>query len=149
MKENANANDDCPFCNPKEFANRTIRETENFKAIDSKYRVSVGHMLIVHKKHLDNVFEFKKKEWKEFGILLNEVKEYLDNRYHPEGYNIGWNVGTAGGQTIRHVHCHVIPRYIGDVEDPTGGIRHVIPDKANYLAEKAKDMADREMLGYK
>ena len=65
--------------------------------------------------------------------LLDVVKEQLDAEFHPDGYNVGFNAGEAGGQTVAHLHLHVIPRYRGDVEDPRGGIRHVIPGKGNYL----------------
>jgi diadenosine tetraphosphate (Ap4A) HIT family hydrolase len=65
--------------------------------------------------------------------LLNVVKEQLDAEFHPDGYNVGFNAGEAAGQTVAHLHIHVIPRYKGDVEDPRGGIRHVIPGKGNYL----------------
>ena len=65
--------------------------------------------------------------------LLNVVKEQLDAEFHPDGYNVGFNAGEAAGQTVAHLHLHVIPRYKGDVEDPRGGIRHVIPGKGNYL----------------
>ena len=65
--------------------------------------------------------------------LLNVVKEQLDAEFHPDGYNVGFNAGEAAGQTVAHLHLHVIPRYKGDVEDPRGGIRHVIAGKGNYL----------------
>ncbi len=64
--------------------------------------------------------------------LVHKVKELLDSQFKPDGYNVGINVGVAGGQTIGYVHIHVIPRYVGDVEDPTGGVRNVIPGKGNY-----------------
>lgn len=65
-------------------------------------------------------------------MMLDEVKTILDRKHSPEGYNIGFNCGKAGGQTIDHCHLHVIPRFSGDVEDPRGGIRGVIPDKQSY-----------------
>ena len=64
--------------------------------------------------------------------VLDRVKELLDERYHPDGYNIGVNVGEAAGQTVMHLHIHVIPRYKGDVRDPRGGVRGVIPEKQGY-----------------
>ncbi len=66
--------------------------------------------------------------------LVDEVKRALDERLHPDGYNIGINAGEAAGQTVPHLHVHVIPRYRGDVDDPRGGVRHVIPGKGNYLS---------------
>lgn len=66
--------------------------------------------------------------------LINKAKELISQSYRPDGYNVGINNGAAAGQTVPHVHIHVIPRYDGDVEDPRGGVRWVIPSKANYWA---------------
>jgi hypothetical protein len=68
----------------------------------------------------------------EQATLVREAKDYLDNRCHPGGYNIGVNVGKIAGQTVMHLHVHMIPRYTGDVEDPRGGVRGVIPEKRRY-----------------
>ena len=65
--------------------------------------------------------------------LVDEVKRRLDAELQPDGYNVGFNAGAAAGQTVGHLHIHVIPRYRGDVPDPRGGVRHVIPGKGNYL----------------
>lgn len=73
--------------------------------------------------------------------LVDEVKRALDERLHPDGYNIGINAGEAAGQTVPHLHVHVIPRYRGDVDDPRGGVRHVIPGKGNYLASDPRRLA--------
>jgi diadenosine tetraphosphate (Ap4A) HIT family hydrolase len=67
--------------------------------------------------------------------MVNSTKAIIDERHHPDGYNIGVNVGAAAGQTVFHLHIHVIPRFLGDVNDPRGGVRHVIPAKANYILE--------------
>ncbi|MDD3856731.1 MAG: HIT family protein [Methanoculleus sp.] len=64
--------------------------------------------------------------------LVREAKDFLDDRFHPGGYNIGANVGTAAGQTVMHLHVHVIPRYAGDMADPQGGVRGVIPERRGY-----------------
>ena len=73
--------------------------------------------------------------------LVNATKAILENKLDPkpDGYNIGFNAGEAAGQTVPHVHIHVIPRYIGDMKDPRGGVRHVIPEKGNYLAVAAPE----------
>ena len=68
-------------------------------------------------------------------ILVQEMKEMLTEKYQPNGFNVGINVGEAAGQTIFHVHIHLIPRYVGDVENPAGGVRYVIPEQANYLKD--------------
>ena len=64
--------------------------------------------------------------------MLQNVKQILDKQYHPDGYNIGINVNEAAGQTVFHVHMHLIPRYHGDVPNPKGGVRGVIPDRQKY-----------------
>lgn len=71
--------------------------------------------------------------------LVDDVKALLDERFRPDGYNIGINSGAAAGQTVMHLHVHVIPRYEGDMEDPRGGVRHVIPEKGNYLLNAESD----------
>ncbi len=67
--------------------------------------------------------------------MVNSTKAIIDERFRPDGYNIGVNVGAAAGQTVFHLHIHVIPRFVGDVDDPRGGVRHVIPAKANYALD--------------
>ena len=71
--------------------------------------------------------------------MVNSAKAIIDQRHRPDGYNIGVNVGAAAGQTVFHLHIHVIPRFVGDVDEPRGGVRHVIPAKANYQMELDKD----------
>jgi diadenosine tetraphosphate (Ap4A) HIT family hydrolase len=65
--------------------------------------------------------------------MINAAKPIIDQRHRPDGYNIGINIGAAAGQTVFHLHIHVIPRFVGDVKDPRGGVRYVIPAKANYM----------------
>ena len=79
---------------------------------------------------------------------IEAAKHAIEQQHTPQGYNIGINVGAAGGQTIFHLHVHVIPRYDGDVEDPRGGVRYVIPSKANYLVEGAAGEPDRVQERY-
>jgi diadenosine tetraphosphate (Ap4A) HIT family hydrolase len=101
-------------------------------ALWDAYPVSPGHVLVVPIRHVATWFEATEEEQRELLGLVDEVKVRLDSERRPDGYNIGINVGEAAGQTIMHLHLHVIPRYSGDVEDPTGGVRWVIPAKANY-----------------
>lgn len=131
--------EDCIFCDPSGYNPRLVRESKRFVCFHSKYQVSCGHLLIIPRKHYENVWGMKPSHWKEFGELLFEAKEWLIKRYDPDGFNIGWNVHAAGGQTIMHSHCHIIPRYTGDVKDPRGGIRHVLPENANYSREMKED----------
>lgn len=141
MKEKRKEKDNyCPFCDIKGGAQgRIIDSNENFYLIYSLYEVSKGHALIIPKEHMKHPFHMDSAQWMDFGDMLLFAYDYLDGVYLPNGFNVGWNVNEAGGQTIMHSHCHIIPRYKGDVEDPRGGIRHVIPEKANYMKEKEND----------
>lgn len=119
---------DCPFCNKSEF----ILENEHWICIYDNYPVSNGHTLIIPKRHFNDYFLSTELERSSFDKILFEVKEHLDKEYSPDGYNVGFNVNEEGGQSIFHCHIHVIPRYRGDVENPRGGVRGVIPSKQNY-----------------
>jgi diadenosine tetraphosphate (Ap4A) HIT family hydrolase len=106
-------------------------------AIHDSYPVSPGHALVVPRRVIATWFEASKEERQAIFNLVDEVKRLLDaSTPAPDGYNIGINCGEAAGQTIMHLHVHVIPRYRGDVPDPRGGVRHAIPGKGNYLAGK-------------
>jgi diadenosine tetraphosphate (Ap4A) HIT family hydrolase len=104
-------------------------------AIPDSFPVSPGHTLIVTRRVVPTWFETTHDERLAILELLDHVKALLDRRTPaPAGYNVGFNAGLAAGQTVMHVHVHVIPRYPGDVPDPRGGVRHVIPGRGNYLA---------------
>jgi len=122
---------DCPFCNP-DTERELIVESATAYAIYDKYPVNIGHALIIPKRHCADYFDLIFKEQAACMLMLNKVKEIVTARFKPDGFNVGINVGEAAGQTVPHVHIHLIPRYIGDVEEPRGGIRGVIPDKKNY-----------------
>ena len=102
-------------------------------AVRDSFPVSDGHSLVITRRRVKTWFDATRKEQLAIVDLIDEVKRSLDHEFSPAGYNVGFNAGTASGQTIDHLHVHVIPRFEGDVPDPTGGIRHVIPDRANYL----------------
>ena len=91
-----------------------------------------GHLLLIPFRHIPTLFEATDEEQAALLALVREAKDLLDDRFRPDGYNIGVNVGTAAGQTVMHLHVHVIPRYAGDMEDPRGGVRGVIPEKRGY-----------------
>jgi len=97
--------------------------------------VSQGHSLVIPRRHVGSFFELSDVERSDLLALLNQAKHELDALHQPDGYNIGINDGTAAGQTVQHLHIHLIPRYQDDVPDPRGGVRWVIPDKAVYWAE--------------
>ena len=120
----------CPFCTPS--PDDVIIDHELAYALYDRYPVNPGHVLVIPKRHVSGWFEATGQEQQALLAVLDRVKELLDERYHPDGYNIGVNVGEAAGQTVMHLHIHVIPRYNGDVGDPRGGVRGVIPEKQGY-----------------
>jgi diadenosine tetraphosphate (Ap4A) HIT family hydrolase len=121
----------CPFCQP-DIEREIIVESPNAFAIYDKFPVNKGHALIIPKKHCSNYFDLTFKEQSACISILNAVKQIIAKRYNPDGFNVGININEAAGQTVPHVHIHLIPRYKGDVEQPRGGIRGVIPEKQNY-----------------
>lgn len=127
---------DCLFC--KEPQTEIIAENEFVLAFFDKFPVNHGHTLIIPKRHIASFFEVTSDELQAINELIFTAKNILDERFMPEGYNIGINVGAAAGQTIFHLHCHIIPRYLGDVEDPRGGIRKIKTSVVPYLAEGEK-----------
>ena len=122
--------DQCIFCNLS--SERIIAENELCLAIRDGFPVSEGHTLIIPKRHVADYFDLTPNEIAAMQTMMKEIKCQLDNELHPDGYNIGINVSAAAGQTVFHVHMHLIPRYIGDVENPKGGVRGVIPGKQKY-----------------
>lgn len=121
----------CPFCNLTKKV-ELICETATCVAFYDGYPVSPGHALIVPKRHVASYFDLTPHELQAMQIVLKRVQQLVDERYHPDGYNIGVNVNTAAGQSVFHVHMHLIPRYKGDVKHPKGGVRGVIPVKQGY-----------------
>lgn len=122
--------DQCIFCNLS--SERIIAENELCLAIRDGFPVSEGHTLIIPKRHVADYFDLTPNEIAAMQTMMKEIKYQLDYELHPDGYNIGINVNAAAGQTVFHVHMHLIPRYIGDVENPKGGVRGVIPGKQKY-----------------
>jgi diadenosine tetraphosphate (Ap4A) HIT family hydrolase len=103
-------------------------------AVRDRYPVSPGHTLIVPRRLVATWFDATREEQVAILDLVDAVKAALDAELTPDGYNVGFNAGEAAGQTVMHLHVHVIPRFRGDVADPRGGVRYVIPARANYLA---------------
>ena len=120
----------CPFC---PISEREILATHPLAAavIDS-FPLTLGHTLIVPHRHVASFFELTDDERLAILELLDGAKAALDREYAPDGYNIGINDGTAAGQTVMHLHVHLIPRYKGDADDPRGGVRWIFPRKADY-----------------
>lgn len=125
---------DCLFCFP-DAESELITESATAYAILDKYPVSKGHTLIIPKRHVDSYFDLTFREQSACTFMLNFVKELLQKRYNPDGFNVGVNIGISAGQTVHHAHIHLIPRYKGDVENPEGGIRGVIPEKKYYTID--------------
>jgi len=123
-----NGSQDCPFCHPDGI----LFENDLAYAKPDKYPVNPGHLLIIPRRHVADFFLTTEAEKAALLSLLDEAKHYLDGKHAPAAYNIGINVGEVAGQTIPHVHLHLIPRYQGDMQDPRGGVRGVIPDKQHY-----------------
>jgi len=121
----------CAFCNP-DSKSELIVESATAYAIFDKYPVAEGHALIIPKRHCADYFELSFREQSACIFMINRVKEIVAKRFNPHGFNVGINVGEFAGQTIHHVHVHLIPRYSGDVIDPRGGVRGVIPNKQRY-----------------
>jgi len=108
----------CPFCNPQK--DEIVLANDLCYARYDRYPVSPGHLLLIPYRHVAGFFD---AELAGLFALLREAKTLLDGRFLPAGYNVGVNVGPAAGQTVMHLHVHLIPRYAGDVEDPRGGVR--------------------------
>ncbi len=129
---------DCPFCNPSE--DRIFLRGDQVLGLWDAYPVSPGHALLVPRRHMPTWFEATAAEQVALVGAINDAKAVIEKTHRPDGYNIGINCGAAAGQTVFHLHIHLIPRSQGDVGDPRGGVRHVIADKANYLGSTdAKD----------
>ncbi len=121
---------DCPFCWLP--AERILETNARALAVPDAFPVSAGHSLVIPRRHVVTFFDLTKEEVSAVHELLCWLKDRLDDNLKPEGYNIGINVGAASGQTISHVHVHLIPRYAGDVMEPVGGVRNIIPSKGRY-----------------
>lgn len=96
------------------------------------YPISPGHTLVIPKRHVKSLFELEGDEREDLFQALSRAKDLLVSEMKPDGFNVGINDGVAAGQTVFHLHVHLIPRYYGDSEDPRGGIRWIFPDKAKY-----------------
>jgi diadenosine tetraphosphate (Ap4A) HIT family hydrolase len=121
----------CLFCSiENDLEQKIILSNQYCMFLQRPQEVLIGSGVIVHKEHKENVFDLSENEWNATFELLQEVKVYLDSKYKPQGYNIGWNVGNVGGQEIFHAHLHVIPRY--EDEPMSGkGIRYWLKQPQN------------------
>jgi diadenosine tetraphosphate (Ap4A) HIT family hydrolase len=120
----------CVFCTLPRL--RVVDQNDTALSIRDGYPVSPGHTLLIPKRHAESFFDLSASERFDLLALLDRAKLMLDNEFKPQGYNIGVNDGRAAGQTVPHLHVHLIPRFEGDMLDPRGGVRWVIPSKAKY-----------------
>ena len=136
----------CIFCDKIKQLGEN-QQTSYWAVVGDAYPVNKGHLLIVPKRHITATDDITANEWYDLQQTIGAVKRLISDEEkqkevfgkiiteedtYPDGFNIGINEGKAAGQTIPHLHIHVIPRYFGDIEDPTGGVRGVIPNKQKY-----------------
>jgi superfamily II DNA or RNA helicase/diadenosine tetraphosphate (Ap4A) HIT family hydrolase len=137
-------NNPCPFCtiDPE----RVVFCDDHIVALWDAFPVSPGHLLIVTRRHLPTWADLDEVEKYTIWQSIDRALEQIKHRYFPDGFNIGFNFGEAGGQTVFHFHLHVIPRYAGDVPDPRGGVRHVVPGKGNYISAPRPNSGAQQRL---
>lgn len=123
--------EECIFCEEQD-KERVLFNGKVWKGVLDGYPVTEGHTLLIPHRHAETYFDLSEFEKLSLHHAIDSVKKILDERYHPDGYNIGINCGESAGQSVKHCHIHLIPRYKGDVENPRGGVRGVIPSKQNY-----------------
>lgn len=124
----------CAFCTlPHE---RIIDQNQYGLVIRDGFPISAGHTLIIPKRHIGSFFDLQSDEQTQLMGLIQAAKSVIDQGFSPQGYNIGINDGPAAGQTVPHLHIHLIPRYLGDRADPRGGVRWIIPEKADYWSKR-------------
>ncbi len=124
----------CPFC--ALAPSRLVAADEFAMVIQDGYPVSPGHTLVIPRRHVASIADATPDELRSMWALLADARRSLDDAMKPAGYNIGINDGVAAGQTVMHLHVHLIPRYAGDRPDPRGGVRWVVPDKADYWSAR-------------
>lgn len=124
----------CPFCSLPD--QRIVASNAHAVVIRDGFPISEGHTLIIPRQHIGSFFLTSTEERYSLLALLDEAKKSLDSLLSPDAYNIGINDGSAAGQTVPHLHIHLIPRYSGDQSDPRGGVRWIFPDKADYWSHR-------------
>ena len=127
----------CPFC---EIAPQSIvDDSPHTLALRDGYPVAPGHVLVVPRRHVTSIFDLQLEEWEDLWALVRRVRSGLEELREADGVNVGVNDGAAAGQTVDHAHVHLIPRNAGDVPDPRGGVRRVIPRRADYWTPRSPD----------
>ena len=126
----------CPFCNLG--SERIIAEHPLAVVVRDAFPLSPGHCLVIPRRHVASFFDCTAEERMAMMELLDAAKVVLDREHRPAAYNLGLNNGAVAGQTVMHVHLHLIPRYTGDTVDPRGGVRWMFPGQAAYWIEKGQ-----------
>jgi diadenosine tetraphosphate (Ap4A) HIT family hydrolase len=126
--------EDCPFC--RIDPERIVAESPLTLTFRDAFPISPDHTLVVPRRHFANLFEASTDEIGEIWKAIRHAAARLSAERHPDGFNVGVNVGKAAGQTVMHLHVHLIPRYGGDQPDPRGGIRRIFPDRADYWSPR-------------
>jgi diadenosine tetraphosphate (Ap4A) HIT family hydrolase len=135
---------ECSFCNPD--PSRLFLQSDLIVGLWDAFPVSAGHALLVTRRHVASWFDATDAERQALTEAVQTARQEILRRHAPDGFNIGVNVGEAAGQTVLHLHVHVIPRYRGDTPNPRGGIRHVIPGRGDYLAELSRQVEAERYL---
>jgi diadenosine tetraphosphate (Ap4A) HIT family hydrolase len=125
----------CPLCELI-GSGASERRLGSAASVPDAFPVSSGHTLVVPARHVPDFFALSAEEQADVWRLVGEVRVDLDRRFAPDGFNVGLNAGRAAGQTVDHAHIHVIPRFVGDVPDPRGGVRWVLPANAAYWSDE-------------
>ncbi len=125
---------DCPLCSQRDNVIENGKKVENELAyvLEDSNPVNPGHCLIVSRRHVAEFFDATPEEKVAIFELIDEMKGIIDKKHSPDGYNIGVNIGKFAGQSVPHIHIHMMPRYKGDVKNPRGGVRGVIPQRQKY-----------------
>src|SRR5262245_21718036 len=119
----------CAFCHSR---NLILAETKLSLAFFDGFPVSEGHALVIPRRHVESLWELTAEEYTDVFSLIRQLKDVIQSKFKPQGFNIGVNCGEVSGQTVFHAHVHLIPRYRGDVQNPKGGVRNIILGKGNY-----------------
>lgn len=122
----------CPLCEEVETGGGIVVDADTAVSLLDKHPVSPGHCLILPRRHIDSVWELSREDVMALYEVMAETQHIVRSRFEPDGYNIGVNAGKAAGQSIDHLHIHLIPRYFGDDVDPRGGIRWILPERAMH-----------------
>lgn len=123
----------CPFCDFDRT--RLVSESESAIVLRDGFPVADGHTLVIPRRHVQSIFQLSSADQAALWVLVASIREKLLRDVSADAINIGVNDGWAAGQTVEHAHIHLIPRRQGDVEDPRGGIRNIIPSKSRYWEE--------------